>query len=248
MIRQQLREISKYKSVKHKLIWSAVAFVLIILVIGVYFIIVETEKYNDMRAWNNYLEMKYKMTLGDMQVVIKKMQEQDIKLAVVQKSNEEYKKREQSNKLLLALNQYYIDSCYTDFCQYLKPEIILSVIEYCYKWQWLAGKINDTNINLPLFMIGVCVNESNFNAKCRNPDPNFDGTYDHGVTQINDVCLPLAKQLPAELKGRNVKTDMEANIACRYIWIAQRIKEKREWALMDVKRGWKAYGYLTREK
>lgn len=98
--------------------------------------------------------------------------------------------------------------------------------------------------DMPLFMFAVCADETNYDPKAIAWNKN--GTYDIGITQINqENHKHIEPQLPKELQGR-AWTDLEKNIAGRYLWIIHRIRSGQSWDIMTDKRGWKFYRRLKK--
>jgi hypothetical protein len=99
----------------------------------------------------------------------------------------------------------------------------------CTEWQKLAGE--EKNIDLTCWMIALIHKESNGNAKIVFREK--DGTLSYGITQINITCLRkiekyLDKNYP-EFIGRDIRTDIEKNIAGRYYWIKLRKQYGKNW-------------------
>ena len=149
-------------------------------------------------------------------------------------------------KVVTATLEYYRRAGTLQKWNWLNKEYLLRVWGYCEKWAYLAGEDN-SNIDMPKFMMGVCHNESNF-SHFPFMHHNADGSDDFGITQINSKCLALAKLLPAILYSRDVKTDVEANIALRYLWIKDRKRMGMTWALMKPATGWALYAELKKVK
>lgn len=100
-------------------------------------------------------------------------------------------------------------------------------------------------IDMPLFMFCVSADETNYVPEA--VAGNKDYTSDIGITQINEVCHPeIEKFMPDDLKARPW-TDVEKNIAGRYIWIRNRIYAGQRWDIMTRKRGWALYEKIYRE-
>ena len=100
------------------------------------------------------------------------------------------------------------------------------------------------NLNIPLFMFSVCSDETNFNPNAIAY--NKDGSFDIGITQINEECVDsIEKQLTPDLREQHW-TDLDKNIAGRYIWIMDRIKMGMKWDIMTEERGWKFYHRLNK--
>jgi hypothetical protein len=100
------------------------------------------------------------------------------------------------------------------------------------------------SIDIPLFMFCLCSDESGF-----QPDAihiNKNKSQDSGITQINQTCQSeiTARMQITDFKDRPW-TDMEKNIAGRYIWIMMRAKDGMAWKQMTKRRGWKLYKLIS---
>jgi len=168
------------------------------------------------------------------------IQEQEKKISYLQAQIENLKIEQRDGKIINETIQYFTDIGYNNY--YCKnPKFLSRVWEYCKKWKHLAGGIKE-NIQLEKFMMAICLNESCFTPNLVY-DKNKDLTKDFGITQINEINSHLAKLLPYELKNRDWKTDPEANIAMRYLWIADRIKHKWAWMYLR-KNSWTYYARI----
>jgi len=115
----------------------------------------------------------------------------------------------------------------------LSKEYILTWFIYADRWKFLAGK--EDKIDLCDFMISAIHGETNGDAKVKKLE--WDKTYSYGITQINDRCIKrieaeLNEKYP-ELKKKDIRTDVEKNIAGRYLWIKYRKDDSKSWALMS---------------
>jgi hypothetical protein len=142
---------------------------------------------------------------------------------------------------------FYRDAGTLYVWKWITPELIKRTRLYCEKWKHLSGT-NETTIDLVEFMQGVIHNESNYDEKAEFKEA--DGTISYGITMLNDnrkgSIEDIAKRLPPELKGRNIRKDAEANIAGRYIWIKIRKERGQAWAIM--RNGWTLYAILRAVK
>lgn len=125
----------------------------------------------------------------------------------------------------------------------LSRESISDWFLYCDKWKFIAGE--DNKQDMTDVMIGIIHNESNGNTTIAFKEKN--GTYSYGITQLNDCVVEIIEkelnELYPELKQKNIKTDMEKNIAGRYLWIKHRKEKGHSWALMN--NGWTLYWFLS---
>ena len=112
------------------------------------------------------------------------------------------------------------------------------------KYKYLAGR--EGNINMSDYMVALIHAESNGIADIVVKEK--DGTYSYGITQINVKCIKeieteLNKLCP-ELRWRDIRTDIEKNIAGRFLWVHHRRERGWSWAMPDTSNGWKLYAQL----
>lgn len=129
----------------------------------------------------------------------------------------------------------------------LSAEYIELWFDMAEKYKHLAGK---GTINMTDYMVALIHAESNGVAAvvCREKD----GTLSYGIVQINVKCIKEIETelnvLYPELRWRDIRTDVEKNIAGRFLWIHHRKERGWSWAMPDNSNGWKLYEILKTVK
>ena len=188
------------------------------------------------------------------------MSEQQIQIQVTEKLKQEtvrvvqLKSQLQELQRILLIQKkadcvinYYKKAGTLNIWWWINRDYVLEWFSYCDKWKFLAGEVKDVS-DMTDFMIGIIHNESNGDKNCKTLE--WNKTYSYGITQINDTCIKtidkeLNEKYP-ELKNKDIKTDVEKNIAGRYLWIKHRKDMGHSWALMN--NGWTLYWYLSQVK
>jgi cell division protein FtsB len=209
-----------------------------------------------------------KKTIYSVQTIaemLKKQTEQIVgmKLEIQQQKNtiadltaqiENLKLDQRDYKVISATLQYYVNyiNPKNPYCH--NPSHLKKVWDLCKKWSYIAKdyfeakgiKYPYKNWDWSKYMMAICVNETNF-YPLPQLEKNADGSYDWGVTQVNDVNVKvLNKKLPKELQGKDLRYDLEANICARFLWIIDRIERQWRWLYWDKKstRFWAYYNKI----
>jgi predicted aspartyl protease len=208
----------------------------------------QVKQYREAKGMNDLLEQKYNITLTDLSVVAKKLQEGDIKYEEAQKIIEQQKADDYDHRIVSANSQHWIEEVFRKDKEYKTEEWRLYIWKLCKKYAYLSERPAPSGQDyLAKWMYAVCSSET-----CFVPDAvyrrNKDGYPDYGITSIHQ---PVSLQDHAnfnkmlgkvflhepDLMNKDWKTSPSLNIAVRFVMRDFMIDTGQDWTAMDEKRG-----------
>ena len=236
------------RSLLERIKWRTIGIIVIIILVGFEGVDYQVKRYEEAVSMNKLLETKYKMTLTDLSVVAKKMQEGDIKQSESQRIIDGLHKDIYDLHIISANSQHWIEEVFKKDTEYKTEEWRLYIWTLCKKYQYLSEKPAPSGKDyLAKWMYAVCASETCFNPNAvyhNNKDgyPDFGITSIHQPVSLNDhrnLDKMLGKVFLHEpgLMNKDWKDSPSLNIALRFAMRDFMIDTGQDWTAMDEHRG-----------